>query len=70
MSAPGFDEFDEDETPFVYGDETNNVHQSLQSKPNIPPGYDGRQYWFTYDEAIDDWCDMCTLDDANKRPFP
>ena len=33
-----------------------------QSTPKIPPAFDGRSSWFAYEEAIDDWLDITTLD--------
>jgi len=37
-----------------------------QVTTKIPPSYDGRRLWFTYEEEIDDWCDITELD-ADKR---
>ena len=39
-----------------------------QSTPKIPPAFDGRGSWFAYEEAIDDWLDITTLDAENKDP--
>ena len=33
----------------------------LQSTPKIPPSFDGRSSWFSYEEAVDDWVDITTL---------
>ena len=48
---------------------TDHINQALShSTPKIPPGYDGRTSWFAYEEAIDDWCDICVLNDEKKGP--
>ena len=39
-----------------------------QSTPKIPPAFDGRSSWFAYEEAIDDWLDITTLDAARQGP--
>ena len=42
-------------------------HGALMS-PKIPPAFSGRESWFAYEEAIDDWLDITTLDVENKDP--
>jgi len=39
-----------------------------QVTTKIPPSYDGRTSWFTYEEAIDDWCDLTELEPAKRGP--
>ena len=39
-----------------------------QSTPKIPPAFDGRGSWFAYEEAIDDWLDITTLDSEKQGP--
>ena len=39
-----------------------------QSTPKIPPAFDGRSSWFAYEEAIDDWLDITTLDAEKHGP--
>ena len=40
--------------------ETQAVFSQITTK--IPPSYDGRQSWFSYEEAIDDWTDITELE--------
>ena len=30
--------------------------------------YDGKISWFSYEDAIDDWCDIIELEDEKKGP--
>ncbi len=36
--------------------------------PKIPPMYDGRTSWFQYEELIDDWLDMTSIDQDKQGP--
>ena len=40
----------------------------LQSTPKIPPSFDGRSSWFSYEEAVDDWVDITTLEQQKLGP--
>ena len=40
----------------------------LQSTPKIPPSFDGRSSWFAYEEAVDDWVGITTLDPERQGP--
>ena len=40
----------------------------LQSTPKIPPSFDGRSSWFSYEEAVDDWVDITTLTPEKLGP--
>ena len=40
----------------------------LQATPKIPPSFDGRSSWFSYEEAVDDWVDITTLDAEKLGP--
>jgi hypothetical protein len=42
--------------------EPQTVFSQITTK--IPPSYDGRQSWFSYEEAIDDWVDITELEIA------
>ena len=42
------------------------MYQTVTTK--IPPTYDGRTSWFSYEEAIDDWCDITELDPEKRAP--
>ena len=50
---------------FVAGDQAG---PGLQSTPKIPPSVDGRSPWFAYEEAVDDWIDITTLDPEKLGP--
>ena len=50
---------------FAVGDQAG---PGLQSTPKIPPSFDGRSSWFSYEEAIDDWVDITTLDPEKQGP--
>ncbi len=41
-------------------------HMTVTTK--IPPAYDGRTSWFSYEQAIDDWCDITELPAAKQAP--
>ena len=58
-------ENDDEEMSFVAGD---SAVSGLQSTPNIPPSYDGRSSWFAYEEAVDDWVDITTLEAEKQGP--
>ena len=34
----------------------------------IPPSFDGKTTWFTFEDAIDDWCDIPELDEEKRAP--
>ena len=36
-----------------------------QITTKVPPLFDGRQSWFAYEEAIDDWTDVTELEGRN-----
>ena len=58
-------EYDEEEMSFAVGDQAG---PGLQSTPKIPPSFDGRSSWFAYEEAVDDWVDITTLDADKQGP--
>ena len=39
-----------------------------QVTTKIPPAYDGRTSWFTYEEEVEDWCDLTELDAEKQCP--
>ena len=57
-------EMDEDMSLAV-GDQAG---PGLQCTPKIPPSFDGRSSWFAYEEAVDDWVDISTLDAEKQGP--
>ena len=42
------------------------IYQTVTAK--TPPLYDGRSFWFAYEEAIDDWCDITELEPEKRGP--
>ena len=58
-------ESDEEQLSFATGD---TAGPGLQSTPKIPPSFDGRSSWFAYEEAVDDWVDITTLDAEKLGP--
>ena len=36
--------------------------------PKVPPAWDGRGSWFTYEELVYDWVDCTTLDISKRGP--
>jgi len=39
-----------------------------QVTTKVPPSFDGRQSWFAYEEAVDDWCDITELEQDKRGP--
>ena len=58
-------ESDEEQMSFAAGDQAG---PGLQATPKIPPSFDGRSSWFSYEEAVDDWVDITTLDAEKLGP--
>ena len=40
----------------------------LQFTTKMAPSFGGRVSWFSYEEAIDDWCDITELDQSKRGP--
>ena len=36
--------------------------------PNIPPGFDGIMSWFEYEQLVDDWVALMTIEPARQGP--
>ena len=34
----------------------------------MPPAYEGKTSWFSYEDAIDDWCGITELEDEKRGP--
>ncbi len=34
----------------------------------VPPSFNGRTSWFRYEQQVDDWCDLTTLDKEKQGP--
>ena len=58
-------EIDEEEMSFTAGDIAG---PGIQPTPKIPPSFDGRSSWFSYEEAVDDWVDITTLEAEKQGP--
>eukprot|EP00975_Prorocentrum_lima_P070335 12931345-Prorocentrum_lima.AAC.1 len=35
----------------------------------IPPAFDGRMSWFTYEEMVRDWIDCCAVERQHRAPL-
>ena len=56
---------DDDHHAFVTTDEHGQSVGPMGITTKIPPSFDGRTSWFAYEELIDDWIDLTTLDPEN-----
>ena len=36
--------------------------------PKIPPGFDGIMSWFEYEQLVDDWVALTTIEPARQGP--
>ena len=70
MSDSGWPEDSYGQGDYHHADVADHLNPppGLQSTPKIPPGFDGRGSWFAYEEAIDDWLDITTLQDEKLGP--
>ena len=65
------DDVDHDNSVYTVlnGDPSNEWHQSSMGiTTKVPPLFDGRTSWFQYEELIDDWVDLTTLDTSKHGP--
>ncbi len=46
----------------------DNWRDLTQVTPKIPPAYTGKTSWFAYEEAVDDWIDITTLEPSRRGP--
>ena len=44
------------------------IAMTTQVTTKVPPSYDGKTSWFSYEDAIDDWCDITELEDEKRGP--
>ena len=44
------------------------IAMTIQVTTKVPPSYDGKTSWFSYEDAIDDWCDITELEDEKRGP--
>ena len=50
---------------FAMNTTDNNEWNQQGISTKIPPMFDGRTSWFQYEELIDDWVDLTTLNQKN-----
>ena len=62
-------------TEWVMEEETNDAWavderepQGLHFTPEVAPSFDGRIFWFAFEEAIYDWLDVTTLAQDKLAP--
>ena len=41
--------------------------QGMTMTPKIPPGFDGIMSWFEYEQLVDDWVALTTIEPARQR---
>ena len=44
------------------------IAMTTQVTTKVPLSYDGKTSWFSYEDAIDDWCDITELEDEKRGP--
>ena len=62
------DEIEDTFPVLAAGQHEHDSFGSLGMSSKIPPSFDGRTSWFQYEEMIDDWLDLTTLDPAKHGP--
>ena len=62
------DPWDESHTYVTNDSGYQQVSMLQQVTTKVPPSFDGRQSWFAYEEAVDDWCDIAELDPEKRGP--
>ena len=45
-----------------------SVHMTQQMTTKVAPAYDGRNSFFAFEDAIDDWCDITDLEPEKRGP--
>ena len=58
-----FVDSDEDENK-AFAVQHDNSTRTMSAK--VAPSYNGNTSWFQYEELIDEWCDLTTVDPAKK----
>ena len=46
----------------------STVHTTQQMTTKVAPAYDGRNSFFAFEDAIDDWCDITELEAEKSGP--
>ena len=52
----------------AYAVSTDHKSQGLRMTPKVPPQFDGQSSWFEYEDLIDDWLGITTLDAEKHGP--
>ena len=66
--ADDADYVDDEQQAFIAMDEHGQSVGPMGITTKIPPAFDGRTSWFAYEELIDDWIDLTTLDPEKHGP--
>ena len=62
-------ELDDPVYAVLRGSQSTDWHQGSNGvTTKVPPLFDGRTSWFSYEELIDDWVDLTTLDVVKHGP--
>ena len=48
---------------------SGNITDLLKFTPKIPPAFNGSISFFKCEEALDEWCDITTLDPEKRGPM-
>ena len=57
-----------DEFSYFQGHGRVGVHLQGTYTTKIPPSYNGKSSWFTFEDAVFDWLDITELDDSKQGP--
>ena len=64
----GVDDYEQDASAYAIHPEEHQMLNQTGVANKVPPAYDGRTSWFAYEELIDDWVDMTTLEPTKHGP--
>ncbi len=65
MTSEAYNDHLHDELAF-FGEDDHHAAAGMTTK--IPPSFDGRTSWFAFEEQIDDWVDLTTLEPVKHGP--
>ena len=60
-----FVDSDEDENK-AFAVQHDNSTRTMSAK--VAPSYNGNTSWFQYEELIDEWCDLTTIEASKRGP--
>ena len=49
-------------------EEPSHLTKDMTMSSKVPPAFDGRTSWFSYEEAIDEWVTLTTLEGKLRGP--